>query len=200
MGPANVAVRTSLNLTNPPGASSITLTYYYRTHFPVPGTPAGTRLQLRTLVDDGAAFYLNGVEVFRLGMPAYPEALVYGTAAARSASDSQNVFEGPFELPATNLVEGDNVLAVEVHQRDRSSSDMSFTAQLVAIVPGIYGPPELSMARTNDTVVLSWSNPAARLQYADELSGAWQDVTPPPTNTFLFITDQPARFYRLRVD
>jgi hypothetical protein len=77
---------------------------------------------------------------------------------------------------------------------------MSFAAQLVGIVPGIYGPPELRMARTNNTVVLWWDNPAARLQYADELGGLWQDVTPPPTNTFRFITDQPARFYRLRVD
>lgn len=200
VGPNAVPVRTSLDLTNPPGASEITLAWYFRTHFTVPDGVTGARLQLRAFVDDGAAFYLNGAEIFRLGMPAYPAPLAYDTPAARSVSDSQNVFEGPFEVPATNLVEGDNVLAVEVHQDDENSSDVSFAAELVGILPGVTAPPTLWMERSGDAVRLWWSNPAARLQHADQLPGGWHDVTPPPTNTFLFIPDQPARFYRLRVN
>src|SRR5206468_8573960 len=46
------------------------LTYYFRTHFNLNGSPAGASLKINTVLDDGAILYLNGQEIFRLGMPA----------------------------------------------------------------------------------------------------------------------------------
>jgi len=103
------------------------LTYYFRTHFSLETDPASvTSLAMTALVDDGAVFYLNGREVYRLGMPA--GAISHTTLASRGVGNA--VLEGPFQISADALVRGDNVLAVEVHQASATSSDIVFAMQL----------------------------------------------------------------------
>lgn len=103
-------------------------TYYFRAHFQVNTNLAGYKLQMETIIDDGAIVYLNGAEVFRLGMPT--GTVNYGTYATRTVNNA--VLEGPFELPMSDLKEGDNVIAVEVHQANASSSDIVFGLNLKA--------------------------------------------------------------------
>src|SRR5262249_9237741 len=98
------------------------LTFYFRTHFNYAGSLAGVSLKLTTVLDDGAVFYLNGQEIFRLGMNAGP--VTYTTLANRSITDAN--YEGPFTVPCTALQPGDNVIAVEVHQTSTTSSDITF--------------------------------------------------------------------------
>lgn len=98
------------------------MTYYFRTHFAFSGNPATTRLRLNSILDDGAVIYLNGFEIHRIGMDTNLANVVYTTPANRTVSTA--VVEGPFILPGDRLVEGDNVLAVEVHQAASSSSDV----------------------------------------------------------------------------
>ncbi len=88
-------------------------TYYFRTHFNV-ANPDFANLQIRTVLDDGAIFYLNGQEFFRLGMP--NGTVTSSTLAGRTVVDAS--YEGPFTVPLTGLAQGDNVLAVEVHQNN----------------------------------------------------------------------------------
>jgi len=97
-------VNTALN----PGAS----TYYFRTAFDVSGVLSNLTLSLRTVVDDGAVFYLNGVEILRQNMPTGP--VTHATAPTTAVSDA--AFVDTLDLPASALVPGQNVLAVEVHQ------------------------------------------------------------------------------------
>ncbi len=87
-------------------------TYYFRTAFNFSGATSNLSFSLRSVVDDGAVFYLNGVEIYRLNMPA--GAVDYGTSASGPVGDAGYV--GPITLPASALVQGVNVLAVEVHQ------------------------------------------------------------------------------------
>jgi hypothetical protein len=94
-------IRTTLSL----GRS----TYYFRTHFTFPGHPQGVNLHLRQVLDDGCIIYLNGVEVSRTRMPAGTP--TYGTIADSNVADG--VYEGPFSIPASSLLQGDNVLAVK---------------------------------------------------------------------------------------
>jgi hypothetical protein len=106
-------------------------TYYFRTHFALDAEPSDVvLLELTALVDDGAVFYLNGQEVYRLGMPA--GAVGYSTHANRTVGNA--TVDGPFEIPATGLQRGDNVLAVEVHQVTATSSDIVFALELTAQV------------------------------------------------------------------
>src|SRR4051812_27206841 len=87
-------------------------TTYYRRNFSLPGDPAVTGLNLGSIYDDGAVFYLNGVEVLRLNMPGGPvTASTYAVTNITNAS-----YAGPFPISTASLVSGTNVLAVELHQ------------------------------------------------------------------------------------
>jgi hypothetical protein len=109
-------------------------TSYFRAAFTNSLTnSADVLLRVRTILDDGAVFYLNGEEVLRLGMPDGPVA--YSTFANRTVGNA--VLEGPFEIRADGLLAGVNVLAVELHQASLTSSDVVFGLELEAEVPGM---------------------------------------------------------------
>jgi hypothetical protein len=87
-------------------------------------------LQIDLVRDDGAAISLNGIELARSNLPG-------GTLGENSlalsdvnGSDEQDVHV--FTSPATALVAGTNVLAVEVHQSSPLSSDLGFDLSLSA--------------------------------------------------------------------
>ncbi len=105
-------------------------TYYFRSHFDFPTNKTGFRLEAETVLDDGAVIYLNGQDVKRIGMPS--GTIDYSIFASRTITDGN--LEGPFELPTADLKEGDNVLAVEVHQANADSSDITFGLRLNAIL------------------------------------------------------------------
>ena len=79
--------------------------------------------------DDGAVIYVNGNEVARLHMPA--GAIDSGTAANSGGNENAYV---DFSVPKSALVNGENVIAVEVHQVGPGSSDLSFDLDLQADV------------------------------------------------------------------
>ena len=109
-------------------------TYYFRKDFVVTGDPGDIdSFVMNTVIDDGAVFYINGQEVYRLGMTA--GAFNYLTFANRTVIDA--TYEGPFVLPTGVLVEGDNVIAVEVHQASAGSSDIVFGLTLDATVTAV---------------------------------------------------------------
>ena len=102
-------------------AGSLPTTCYFRTLWTNTLTNA-YRLSLvaNTVIDDGLVCYLNGAEAFRLGLP--DGIITYGTLANRRVGDA--VWEGPFDVPTTNLLAGTNVLAAEVHQPATDSTDL----------------------------------------------------------------------------
>ncbi len=100
------------------------ITTYFRIAFNVPDTNAFTNLVLNLIRDDGAVVYLNGVEVFRNGMPA--GTINYNTLATSNGENST----GSTNLSPARLVQGVNLLAVEVHQNAADSSDISFDLEL----------------------------------------------------------------------
>ncbi len=104
-------------------------TYYFRHSFEVTNPSQYVGLLLRLLRDDGAVVYLNGVEIERSNMPA--GSINYLTFASSTVSGGEeDMFFESFEDPSI-LVNGTNVLAVEVHQRNLTSSDVSFDLKLV---------------------------------------------------------------------
>jgi len=104
------------------------ITTYFRHKFVVPDAGAFTNLYLRLLRDDGAVVYLNGVEVFRSNMPT--GTIHYLTEAVSSLSGSaEDAFVTNTVNPAL-LVNGENIVAVEIHQEEADSSDISFDFEL----------------------------------------------------------------------
>lgn len=117
---------TFVPLTNSSGARIIT--FYFRQQFMWSGDTNGLTLALRSIIDDGAVFYLNGAEVHRMNMP--PTNILYGTLATVNVGIPG--FTGPIAIPTTNLLQGVNTLAVEVHQFSVTSSDFDFGTELLA--------------------------------------------------------------------
>jgi hypothetical protein len=122
-------------------------TYYFRTHFNLSGSSAGASLKINAVLDDGAIFYLNGEEIFRLGMPG--GTVNYSAFASRTIGDA--AFEGPFVVPGSALLAGDNVLAVEVHQASGASSDIVFgmTLESTYDVSNLYTPGAANSLRAS---------------------------------------------------
>lgn len=103
------------------------VTYYFRTEIDVDVASELTSMNASVMYDDGFVMYVNGHEVLRRSMPAG----AVSSTTLSTGHEAGNVFE-TFDLTAAKqyLVEGTNVIAVEVHQVAASSSDLVFELAL----------------------------------------------------------------------
>lgn len=107
------------------------ITTYFRHVFNVANPAQFTNLGLQLLRDDGAVVYLNGTEVYRTNMPS--GAISFTTLASSATADLHEFsYYGTF-LPASLLVPGNNILAIEIHQDSPTSSDISMECQLLGL-------------------------------------------------------------------
>lgn len=101
-------------------------TYYFRKDFDYDGPLEGILLEIEQIIDDGAVYYLNGIEIGRSDL--MPEGTI--THSTRTTSytnpDSDQELIVVVNPP---LVEGRNVLAVSVHNVGPGSSDICFGAR-----------------------------------------------------------------------
>ena len=114
------------------------ITYYFRHAFDVADTTVIVGLTLSIVRDDGAVVYLNGTEIYRTNMP--DGDVTSSTLASGAVGGSDESTYEVVELTADHLLDGQNVLAVEVHQSSAGSSDVSFNLELVK-VPAALGTP-----------------------------------------------------------
>jgi hypothetical protein len=89
-----------------------------------------THLELGVVRDDGVVVYLNGEEVMRDNMPTGDITSDLWANHAVGGADETN-FQIR-EVDPSHLREGENVLAVEIHQANPTSSDISFNLRLTA--------------------------------------------------------------------
>jgi hypothetical protein len=124
------------------------ITYYFRHRFVVNNRDVVRQLEARLLQDDGAVVYLNGVEVFRNNMPTGEiNSNTRATAAVSRDEEFQFFSES---VDASLLVNGTNVVAVEVHQVNQTSSDISFDFALLGLR---LNPPAILMSPQSQTVM-----------------------------------------------
>ncbi len=105
-------------------------TTYFRHPFNVANPAAVGSLALRVMRDDGVVVYINGTEVFRNNVP--DSAINYQTAAITAVGGTDESTFYTATAPADLLQTGANVVAVEIHQANGSSSDISFDLELRA--------------------------------------------------------------------
>jgi hypothetical protein len=109
------------------------VTTYFRKSFTLPlPKPMLQSLKLRLLRDDGAAVYLNGVEVARDNL--LPDAGFEAGAILPVEGESEAAWT-EYTLSAAAIAalsDGTNVLAVELHQHLNVSNDASFDCELIA--------------------------------------------------------------------
>jgi hypothetical protein len=106
------------------------ITTWFRHRFRVADPAVFTNLLARLQRDDGAVVYLNGSEVWRQNMPA--GTITYTTPASATVSGPDEIAWLTTNLPPGLLRAGTNVVAVEVHQVNATSSDLGFDFELLA--------------------------------------------------------------------
>ncbi len=116
-----------------PDANNKYVTTYFRHYFTVYEPSQITNLVVRLMRDDGAVVYLNGNEIVRDGVPV---GAAYNTPADIVVGSTDETIFYPFNsINSSYLVNGTNVLAVEVHQfayvgYPVTSTDVSFDMEL----------------------------------------------------------------------
>lgn len=106
----------------------------FRKKFTWNGNPSSSyQLRLDHLIDDGAVFYLNGVEVLRHNVPVTSEVLYPS-------------FSGLVDIPASAFVPGENAIAAELYQAGPANIDALFamTLDLTETPPSPGAPPALA--------------------------------------------------------
>jgi hypothetical protein len=190
LNPLPDPIRTPLE----PDANRVTV--YFRKQFDLPPALAGAGVRIRTLVDDGALFWLNGRYLFHLGMP--------GTIANSSDLATRIVdvaqWEGPFDRFDPSLAAGQNLLAIEVHQADPQDTDVVFGTQIEALILPSQMPlaaVPISFTRIQNSLILRWAEPGLALEHATLVTGPWTPLPDAQSPFSVQLTNQTG-FYRLR--
>jgi hypothetical protein len=126
-------INTSLNFQTPRLP-----TIYLRKAFTVTDASSFNQLELGVIQDDGVIVYLNGREIARVNMSGGPQ--TYSSFANGAISNEGSLVSlPPINLSPGDLIEGTNLLAVELHQSSGSSSDTGLDLQLAGIAPAAGG-------------------------------------------------------------
>ncbi|WP_143184915.1 LamG-like jellyroll fold domain-containing protein [Rubritalea squalenifaciens] len=113
------------------------ITYYFRKVVNVSDLASVTGVEFDLLYDDAAVIYINGVEVHRTSLlPSGPIDYLTGTSTFSADNSVENVV-----VDGSQLVEGSNLIAVEIHNQNTSSSDISFDLSMKLLRAGGPTPP-----------------------------------------------------------
>ena len=158
--------------------------YFFRSSFNIVDLAEMRQLELRLLADDGAIVHLNGTEIFRINMPS---GLVDHTTHANALGE-EDVFIST-NVPVALLLAGKNTVAVQVHQRNDSSSDVSFDFELSAV--RLNGTPVLV-----DSVTFGQQYPNVSYARNPNDDGNWYFYGEPtpnaPNTTIAILTPTPS--------
>jgi len=106
------------------------ITTWFRHAFDVVDPSVYQELTLSLLRDDSALVYLNGNEILRENLPSGTISKSTLATATVGGAEEDTFFD--FSISPNDLVTGKNVIAVEIHQRNKTSSDISFDLALFA--------------------------------------------------------------------
>ncbi len=127
-------------------------TTYFRRSFDLQQVSSILGATCRVFRDDGIVVYLNGTRIGNDNIGPNPD---YDDYAQNAGDDGNREIELP-PIPVELFVEGENTLAAEIHQSDRSSSDISFNLQLEVVREAVNGvlANDVDLDETGLTAVL----------------------------------------------
>lgn len=138
-------------------------TTYFRKAFTIPDPSIFGDFQLRITYDDAYVVYVNGTEAARhVSLPSNPAFDLYSGNTVGN-NDIETI-----SIPTSTFSAGQNTIAVEIHQGNSGSSDISFDLSLtgrpegggetiVLNLPDIINEPVWIKSRTYNAVSETWS-------------------------------------------
>lgn len=163
------------------------VTTYFRKTVVIGNTSSFTNFTMNVRRDDGIVVFVNGAEVYRNNMPASPAIISYSTLASASASDDGNTALSA-SIASAAFVNGNNVIAVEVHQNAGNTTDLSFDLELIGVQassPVLSRGPYLMVATPN-SINVRWRTTAAfnsKVSYGTSPESLSSSVTDPLVTT-----------------
>jgi hypothetical protein len=141
-----------------PNSSNKYITTYFRRVVNITNLNTYANLTFNIIRDDGFVLYVNGTEVYRNNMPS--GAVGHSTLANVTVGGSNETTPVSFSICPSAFVEGNNTIAVEMHQDAVTSSDISFNLELVGNIlsagtPLITRSPYLQMGRQT-AITIRW--------------------------------------------
>lgn len=142
-----------------PNPAAKYITTWFRRQVVVPDASLVHSLTARLLRNDGAAVYLNGIEVWRDNLP-------QGPLASDTLASAPVTGPGAYLVSSIHpalLLTGTNVIAVELHQSSAAGQDVRFDFELMAtaLVPA---QAEVDISPFTGGVLLTWPAEAGLLQ------------------------------------
>ncbi|MGC6427132.1 MAG: CotH kinase family protein [Akkermansiaceae bacterium] len=141
------------------------ITTYFRKEFTVANAADLQELEMEIQYDDGALVYLNGVLQGRFNMPG--GVVDFETVASDGQVGIEETAWTTLILNPADLLEGGNVVAIELHQESPGSSDLSFDFSLTGKKP-VGEQPQISITETTTVIARAldggqWSGPVEQI-------------------------------------
>jgi hypothetical protein len=129
-------------------------TTYFRKTINITSIAAYTNFNMQVRRDDGVVVYINGAEIFRNNMPAGTIGHTTFAVSPIGGADENNPLT--VQLPISFFLNGSNIIAVEVHQSDLTSSDLTFDMSLTGTISSTPPPnqPPSANAGADQTITL----------------------------------------------
>ena len=178
-------------------ALPIYTTIFLRRTFTLASTNDISALRLTAACDDGFIVWINGVEVQRYNVPAGP--LAFGATA--TAAVTEPVAAAAYDLinPASYLVAGANVIAVQVFNASLTSSDLGFDCSLSTTAPDLIPPtvatksPSAGLVSALTSITVVFNEPVTGVNSSDLLINGLPATSMTGGNdTYTFTFPQPA--------
>lgn len=118
------------------------ITTYFRQKVSINNPIQYDSIRIGLVRDDGAVVYVNGIEVVRSNMPA--GTITYTTGAAANVGGTAESTAYYYVIPKSYFVNGNNYIAVEVHNDVATSSDQTFNLQVDGVK---YIPTPVTLTR-----------------------------------------------------
>ena len=152
--PALPGIETEVGFGPNPAAKPITT--YFRQNFTLPASPEGTQptpVSFSCHFNDGVIIHLNGQEISRDNLPDGP--ISEYTPALSAITPYTNTRRLVFFVSEEQLLPGENVWAIEVHQANVASDDLFFDFHYLIEIPEPNNQDTISVG--SDFGVNQWS-------------------------------------------
>ncbi|HEY0552543.1 MAG TPA: metallophosphoesterase family protein [Verrucomicrobiae bacterium] len=139
------------------------ITTYFRAHVFLDEPSSFSSMTLNLIRDDGAVVYVNGTEVLRDNMPEDVSYFTYALTGLVFPDENSPI---SVTVNSSLFVEGDNVIAVEIHQFEPASPDLSFDMEIVGETGGGGGNPAVLrgpylQVGTSTNIIVRWRTGSA---------------------------------------
>ncbi|MBS1929246.1 MAG: T9SS type A sorting domain-containing protein [Chitinophagaceae bacterium] len=160
--------------------------------------------------DDALVIYVNGVEIKRENLPT-------GTIAYNTVASSNKNTTGTVTVPASAFIAGNNIIAVELHQRTSGNTDALFDLSLTGNALATYNSSSANLilpagtntirfarlywgGRINNSALTSSPDTLRKILIRKGTTGAYTPALAPATNVDKFALNSSEWVYQTYVD